>query len=426
MKIQNKIAAILLTVMIISIQWAGAQPAELKYKVEEGAPSFFYDVITRGSGEVGKCHLRFTLKIFYDELQFVQKDSIFQAGYEVSVTVFNQLGEQADGKIVKETIEVDQYEKTNSKTLFSLTDFQMIVTPGEYDVLLSVMDLDSKKTGRRKTKIKVPDYFQEKLSMSDLLLADNVDSLDQKQIVPNVLANFGEKQTSLFVQFDIYTSKPPADVDVTYKILNFNNKVLREKKYSKTLDAAITSETIEILRGELKGGRYKLEVEIRNEKKVVSKKKDFSVRWMHMPAFAGDIQTAVEQLRYVADGGHLKKIEKAEGDEKERLFKEFWKSFDPTPGTEANELMEEYYRRVEYANSNFGVYTEGWKSDRGMVYIVLGPPSDVERRPFEINTKPYEIWFYNEFNRQFIFVDRGGFGDYRLISPFWDVINRSP
>jgi hypothetical protein len=60
----------------------------------------------------------------------------------------------------------------------------------------------------------------------------------------------------------------------------------------------------------------------------------------------------------------------------------------------------------------------------GMVFILFGSPSNVERHPFDIDAKPYEIWTYYDFNRSIIFVDETGFGDYRLLTPVWDLINR--
>jgi hypothetical protein len=57
----------------------------------------------------------------------------------------------------------------------------------------------------------------------------------------------------------------------------------------------------------------------------------------------------------------------------------------------------------------------------GMIFILFGPPSNIERHPFEIDYKPYEIWYYYELNREFVFVDETGFGEYRLVSPIYDL-----
>ena len=61
--------------------------------------------------------------------------------------------------------------------------------------------------------------------------------------------------------------------------------------------------------------------------------------------------------------------------------------------------------------------TPGWRTDRGRVYIIYGPPDEVERYPYSENMKPYEIWHY--YNLQggviFVFGDRTGFGSYELL-----------
>jgi len=59
----------------------------------------------------------------------------------------------------------------------------------------------------------------------------------------------------------------------------------------------------------------------------------------------------------------------------------------------------------------------GWRSDRGMVYTILGTPNNIDRHPFEYDSKPYEVWEYYDLNRSFVFLDQTGFGDYRLITP---------
>ena len=82
-----------------------------------------------------------------------------------------------------------------------------------------------------------------------------------------------------------------------------------------------------------------------------------------------------------------------------------------------NPILNEYYRRIEYANKKFKALGEGWRSDMGMIYVTFGPPTNVERHPMDMNSKPYEIWEYNELDRTFIFLDQTGFGDYRLVNP---------
>jgi GWxTD domain-containing protein len=144
-----------------------------------------------------------------------------------------------------------------------------------------------------------------------------------------------------------------------------------------------------------------------------------------MPITIVDLDKAIDQMRYIARDSDLDYI-RAGGDaeEKRKRFVEYWAKRDPDPTTPRNELLEEYYRRVDFANKNFAHYLEGWRSDRGMVYIRFGPPENIERHPFDINTKPYEIWYYYQLQREFIFVDETGFGDYRLRYPTTDLWGR--
>ena len=68
-------------------------------------------------------------------------------------------------------------------------------------------------------------------------------------------------------------------------------------------------------------------------------------------------------------------------EERDRFIEQFWLRRDPDPGTRENEFKEEHYRRILYANENFSAGIEGWKSDRGRVYIKFGPPNSKETYP---------------------------------------------
>lgn len=61
----------------------------------------------------------------------------------------------------------------------------------------------------------------------------------------------------------------------------------------------------------------------------------------------------------------------------------------------------------------------------GMVFILLGSPNNVERHPFDIDSKPYEVWSYYDYNRQVVFLDETGFGDYKLLSNIYDLLQRA-
>jgi len=94
-------------------------------------------------------------------------------------------------------------------------------------------------------------------------------------------------------------------------------------------------------------------------------------------------------------------------EERDQFIEAFWQRRDPTPDTEENEFKEEHYRRIAYANEHFAAGVPGWKTDRGRIYIMYGPPDEIDGnpaggtydRPMEegggsTSTFPFEDWRY--------------------------------
>ncbi|MCJ7812508.1 GWxTD domain-containing protein [bacterium] len=405
-----------------------AQLPEMQPLVEEGIPDYYFDVVTFQAEDPGKCLLKLYTKVCYDELQFVQTGDQYRAEYEVSIVAFNQQGNQENGKMLKRDVMVDRFEKTNSMTDFDLTEIDFTISPGEYELLIDLMDLDTKKTSHQKMNITIPDYEGSSFNVSDILFTDTVivDLSGEFIFKPNVLRNFGSDQESLYLYYEIYNRLPVDSVQIVYEVQDNKEKVIREEIHYKVLEGIETDDIIEIPRKDLEGGQYRLVLKIGEDEYVIKREKDFTVRWMGLPAIISDLNVAIEQLRYIAESDEFKKMQRAEEEDRQRLFKKFWDSKDSTPGTNNNENMEEYYRRVQFANEAFGSQNNGWETDRGMVFITLGAPDEVERHPFDIDSYPYDIWYYYRWSVYFIFQSISGFGELRLINTddFWDLTNR--
>jgi len=149
-------------------------------------------------------------------------------------------------------------------------------------------------------------------------------------------------------------------------------------------------------------------------------KANFRVRIRGVNFDVENMDEAVKQLIYLASNKQIKEMMVGTELEKTEKFKQFWEALDPTPGTLKNELMEEYYRRIAFSLEAFSVVQEGWKTDRGMIYILFGPPDEIQRGPFELDRKPYQVWEYYHIGKQFVFMDETGFGDFRLAQSYLD------
>ena len=119
-------------------------------------------------------------------------------------------------------------------------------------------------------------------------------------------------------------------------------------------------------------------------------------------------------------------------EERDNFIEAFWQRRDPTPDTEENEYKEEHYRRIAYANEHFAAGIPGWKTDRGRIYIMYGPPDEIDSHPSggtyerpmeegggETSTYPFEDWRYRYLEgigQEVIieFVDTCMCGDYHM------------
>lgn len=135
-----------------------------------------------------------------------------------------------------------------------------------------------------------------------------------------------------------------------------------------------------------------------------------------------------EEVVYIISDDEKKTfLSLASEEEREKFIQRFWEIRDPTPGTPENEYKDEHYRRIQYANAYFSnEWGEGWRSDRGKVYIILGPPASREHHVSGGDIYPIELWFYSTDEPALppffyvMFYQRYGMSDFRLYSPYVD------
>ncbi|MGH9771066.1 MAG: GWxTD domain-containing protein [Candidatus Acidiferrales bacterium] len=119
-------------------------------------------------------------------------------------------------------------------------------------------------------------------------------------------------------------------------------------------------------------------------------------------------------------------------EEREQFIEQFWQRRNPDPDSPDNTFKEEHYRRIAYANEHYASGIPGWKSDRGRIYIMYGPPDEIQTHPTggtyerpdsegggETETYAFEDWRYRYIEGigedvELEFVDPSGSGEYRL------------
>jgi GWxTD domain-containing protein len=140
-----------------------------------------------------------------------------------------------------------------------------------------------------------------------------------------------------------------------------------------------------------------------------------------------------EDVRWIITDEELSAFKKlANNSERDVFIEGFWQRRDPTPDTAENEYKEEHYRRIAYANEHYAAGMPGWRTDRGRIYIMYGPPTSIDSHPMggpyqrpadegggQTSTFPFEVWRYRYLEGigqeiELEFVDDCGCGAYEM------------
>lgn len=414
---------ILIILYFFAITPAFAQPQKQDKEIKFNPKAkFFEDYLIFASTEAGKTRLDVFIQVPYSEIQFVKIPAGFESKYNLTVSVFDEDKENLLlEKSWSEKITAKEFDQTISKSNYNLSLRSFNLDPGKYLIRTAFEDADSRKEYSVENVISVRRLDNE-FAMSDIMLISKQTVVEgSNKIVPNVSRNVAAKRDGIPFFFEVY-SNASRDIKIKYSILDNDKEKIYEEEITKQIDSGRTQLFHTIKDVDLGLGNYTLTSEIRDSQNSldVSAIKNFVSRWMGVPSSIRDLDKAIAQMVYIAASSELDEIKDAKTkEEKIQKYLDYWKKKDPDPASEDNPVFDEYYRRVAFANENFSHYVDGWRTDRGMVFIILGAPNNIDRHPFEYDSKPYEVWEYYELNKSFVFLDETGFGDYRLITPLY-------
>jgi len=385
---------------------------------------FYFDPLVFYSKEQEKARLDIYLEIPLENLQFKKNYSTknYDASISYNIKITNSFNEIVSNETISDYVTTTKAEQKNLESSSKYIVKEFYLNPGNYNVDISISDINTKKEKVKKSSVEITDFVKKDISASNIMLVSNIKEENGKKVItPLIEGNIGNLKT-IYLFFEVYNSGASEVVnDFTYTITDSKNQVMEKDNLVYTLNPGINKYFEKISTSNLIFGDYKVEIKNNNSGEILSIK-EFENKLSGIPTNAKDLNILIDQMIYIASSEEIDKIKKASSTElKEKYFVEFWRSKDPSPYTSKNELMTEYYKRISTANERYSHYIDGWKTDMGMVFIIYGEPNNIERHPFNEGVKPYEIWeFYNE-NKQFIFVDETGFGDYKLTTPIWDT-----
>ena len=399
-------------------------------QVKNNKPDLFnLDALNFYSTEGTHSRVDLYMEIPLKNLEFKKskKDkSVYVSRFDMNIDVFDKDDNVIYNNLSKEEISTketgQEYLSQNSQILTR----NLFLPPGDYTVKVSLYEQSTKKRTEKSQPVTVNDYDTPQLSISDVMIVSRILTSDGKKIItPDIQRNVGVVDT-FYLFFYVYKNNEDQSVDLNCRILDAEKKEVFKKSEILDFTSGISFQNqviIAVPTAEMSFGKFTVELSAVSSNFNASVKSEFQNYSPDFPIALKDIDVLIDQLQYIAKDDELDYMRDGKTDiEKQKRFLDFWKKKDPSPNTKRNEIMQEYYRRLLNATKLFSTtYTPGWKTDMGMVFIIFGEPNNIERHPYDMDAKPYEIWDYYEDNKQFVFVDNTGFGDYRLITPIWDT-----
>lgn len=350
--------------------------------------------------------------------------------------------EPAGRSFWSDTAFAKNYDSTKSDNKFLSGFIKVRLQPGSYNYVLQMKRGDQSESRISKVQsINLSTYADKKIG-NILVSPHYVDEESSPQFILNTRGNTVEYAKDFYAIAYI----PRYDADSSYrmeisKMSTYNEDTTKTQSvFSETLSSdqikteltprlmytdskphlnlsssenGHTYAILKVPNSDFQNSLYQMRIKNEDTDSVVARD-IFRSQWLDMPVSLLNLDVAIEMLRFIADKETVREISSGTALEREKKFREFWEKRDPTPDTEYNELMAEYYERIDYAYEKFSTENAlGFNSDRGEVYIKYGPPKDINRK-FPQSGATTEVWTYP--NRKFVFRATTGFGDFKLIS----------
>jgi len=339
-----------------------------------------------------------------------------------------------------DTVYVSSFEQTRSRRQHVQGVLSTEIEPGSFNYELQLTRAQStQEQSSTRRNIKVPEY--DSLSTAGIILLRNHSIENSK--VSGTFLNYGEN-VLYGTDYDLMVVLPGDGSDeYSVEIYRMQSGRSDETEPEPAFEHNLTAENImsganySLMRNQAgvqfsmdqsdDGARYgfvsvpnagfenaRYQIQIKDSEGSEIGSKTVNSRWLDMPVSLLNIDVAIDMMRFIVSESELERLERGSTADKERKFREYWDQRDPTPDTEFNELMTEYYERIDYSYRNFTTpQTPGYESDQGQAYILYGQPENIERRlPADQPTQ--EIWEYP--NRTLVFEATSGFGDFKLVA----------
>lgn len=358
-------------------------------------------------------YLEFNCEIPYAELHYQSAENIIFSNVIIPFKIVDQSKPDSLVDTLYRQFTIPSFSYAAKQQVSFLVQFGTYLPEGRFKYTLEMLSGDTKGTSEA-----IIDVNKDNFVMSDILLSSEitVDSTGDYlrkgdlRVIPRPSRSFDQRFANLCFYYELYDVASRSDtVAATYQILDNTGKTVRQvsrqiaKKFvSQAVNCGINIQGIE-------AGDYKLVITIADDSShtLAQKEASFSISKPQRQQVSYEGMPYYHEVEYFLSANQYKEFKKMPKEGQKLFLDRFWQQHD-------------YYAivaRFEYANEHYRFGgTEGYKTDRGRIYIKYGEPEEIDR-PLALQhqeQRPYEHWQYSN-GDQFIFVDTRGINQYLLV-----------
>ncbi|MFH0990729.1 MAG: GWxTD domain-containing protein [bacterium] len=323
------------------------------------------------------------------------------------------------------------YTLSKGSYLFSIMAIDSL-TPRRKDSLGFKIEIETPKTETYISDLELSSSIQASENKEDVFYKNSYRVLDNPSMV------FGAMNSpAAFVYSELYNLSPEAVYHQKLSVLDRNGKMIKEQTRTRKFGTRNTVDVLAINVSDIPSAPYRMHYAlsdtmgkpIAHSERLffaynpgLEQKKGFSAG-TRLAEFAGlseeELNLEYRQIGYLLSKDDKKKYESLTSAEGHREYlAQLWNEIENGNRGTAPITRATYFQRIQLANDRFRVMgKEGWRTDRGRVFLLFGQPDEIEHFPSTGGNKPHEVWHYRSLENgvYFVFIDLRNFGDYILM-----------
>lgn len=341
-------------------------------------------------------------------LGFERDGATFVARYRAEIS-FQRTGATPVAVTRNELVRVSTFAETQRSDESIVFQQFVRLAPGDYHLAVSIRDAGAQSASRAEQDVTAPTFGPGSLSAPIIVyeVRGRSTAADTLALIVNPRGTTAYGGAPLLAYVEGYRMAPGTAVPL--EVGDERDSVVFRDTLRFKGGQELEGHVIRLAPDSTPLGELRLSLGTAPARRTVSALVSFSSQWL-----VTNYVDMIDLLRYFGHADLLRNMDKAPPSERARLWREFWVATDPNPATPENEALDRYFARLAIANRRFsGEGIDGWRTDRGEVFITFGEPDEVYDASAASQGRVIR-WMYTSLGVSLFFVDETGFGRFRL------------